>query len=157
MVSWGKITLAGIVVAIVQYLISNILTVVSGVSSLYAETVSLWKPMTGWWNYDIFVLNLIAGLLLVLVYTVVSPGLSYTGWKKGAWFGYLAWIAVGFSGMGMTYLTMNVPDGIVAVWALTGLIGYTLAGASIPLVLGELKHVHHVEHERHAGRRRRRR
>ena len=130
---------------IIAGLIAGIVILIVGMTSGYLfgtdyeKTPELWKHMTGNWYYTMIAVDFIEGILYGLVFTVVYTGIPGNGWKKGLNYGLILWIVATIPGMLMTYITMTVPDMIVASWLFGGLISLVIAGPAIAIVHDKLK------------------
>ncbi|MFC1455058.1 hypothetical protein ACFLQI_03160 [Candidatus Undinarchaeota archaeon] len=106
---------------------------------LYALVPIFWKDMTDTWLLGMFLYNLLAGLLMGIVYSIVKDSIPDEGIMKGINFGFLVWLIGPFLGMYLTYLTFAIPTILVLVWAVANLITYPLAGASIAFVFDHIQ------------------
>lgn len=63
-----------------------------------------------------WLLTLIEGVIYGLVFSVIYKGIPGSGALKGLSYGFLLWVVGTLPGMAITYLTMRVPDPIIASW-----------------------------------------
>lgn len=129
----GKIFQIGILAGIILFILNSLEGWLS--SGLYAASdPALWKNITGnWWLYNL-AFNLIVGLLLALVYGIFYQGLPDKGAGRGLQFGFWVWIIGTVPGLLMTLLSMAVPEELVVVWLVTGLLNYLAIGLIIGLM-----------------------
>lgn len=129
----GKIFQIGILGGIILFILNSLEGWMS--SGLYvASDPALWKSMDGnWWLYNL-VFNLIVGLLLALVYAIFYQGLPDKGAGRGLQFGFWVWLIGVVPGLLMTLLAMAVPEELVVVWLVTGLLNYLAVGLIIGLM-----------------------
>lgn len=129
----GRIFQAGILVGIILLVLNSVEGWLSG--GLYATSdPTLWQKMTGnWWLHMLF-FNLVVGLILALVYSVIYRGIPDKGIGKGLQFGFWIWLVGTVPGLLLTMLTLTVPTELIVVWLISGLINLLIAG----MVLGAL-------------------
>ncbi|MCK5283361.1 MAG: hypothetical protein KAK00_08195 [Nanoarchaeota archaeon] len=120
---WGKIIFAGIIAAIIRYLIN------SGFGyyfqDLYDPISGLWRAMlTPSWTQNVIIVNIIIAFLAVFVYAAVNTGLGKKAEiaKKGIKFGFLVWLLRDVTGSVMTYVFMPVSFALIAAWLVSGFI-----------------------------------
>ncbi len=73
----------------------------------------------------------IGGLIFAGAYTIITKGIpGKTVVKKGINYGLLIWLVAGIPfGLGLILL-INLPYDLIAIWTVTSLIVYLLAGAA---------------------------
>ncbi|MBU1131386.1 hypothetical protein KJ840_04595 [Patescibacteria group bacterium] len=123
----GRIFQAGILIGIILLVLNSI----EGwlFSGLYANSdPALWQKMSGNWWLQILIFNLVVGLILALVYSVMYKGIPDKGLGKGIQYGFWIWLVGTVPGLLITMLTMTVPAELVVVWIITGLINLLIAG-----------------------------
>jgi len=103
-------------------------------SGLYLQSPELWKPMGDVWLIGIILLNLMAGLVYALVYTVMGKQLKGSPLAKGLLYGSLIWFIGPLPGLMMTHLTMAVSPEIIISWLFSNLVGALVAGVIIAYV-----------------------
>jgi len=73
--------------------------------------------------------NIISGILFALVYTVIGscvPGKRFM--SRGLMYGFLVFLVGAIPGYLALYLLINLPTGLIALWAVEGLITYLIGG-----------------------------
>lgn len=129
----GKIFQAGILVGIVLLILNSIESFMAG--NLYSNSEpALWQEMSGNWWLNMLIFNLIVGLILALVYSVLHKGVPDKGAGKGLQYGFWVWLVGNVPGLFFTMLTMAVPTELVVVWLISNLINLLIAG----LIIGAL-------------------
>jgi uncharacterized membrane protein YagU involved in acid resistance len=128
-INYNKVLIAGIVAGIVLVIVGFALGYLT--ASMYASTPQLWKPMSGDWTYTMIIFDIVIGVILAFVYSIVKDGVPKKGITKGLYYGMLVWLVGTIPGMIMTYSTMAVPTALVLAWTIGGLVQYTLMGATI--------------------------
>jgi hypothetical protein len=118
--------LAGLAIVVVGFIVGSL------TGNLYAiSNASMWKPMGKNFVVMMFIYDLMVGLILSYVYSIIKSSVPGSVTQKGLIFGLLIWLVGTLPGMGITYLTMNVRNMLIAVWTVNGLLNYLLAGAAI--------------------------
>ena len=118
--------LAGLVMVVVGFIVGGM------TAEMYRMSpAALWKPMGGNWFLQMVVYDIVVGLILSFVYSILKSAVPGSGLQKGIIFGLLVWLVGTLPGMGITYLTMNVRNLMLTVWALNGLANYVLSGMVI--------------------------
>lgn len=103
-------------------------------ASLYMDSPELWKPMGMLWFVGIVLLNLMAGLIYSVVYTILGKPLIGSPLAKGLLYGSLIWFIGPLPGLMMTHLTMAVSPELVITWLFTNLVNALVAGVIIAYV-----------------------
>jgi uncharacterized membrane protein YagU involved in acid resistance len=86
-------------------------------------------------NFNLLIIyDFVVGLILAYAYSVINTAIPKSGLQKGLVFGLLIWLVGTVPGLGITYITMNVRNKLIFMWAFQGLIAYLLAGAAIQAV-----------------------
>jgi len=135
--NWKKGIIAGIVAGIIILVVGMISGSLFGAD--YESTPQLWKPMDNNWYYQMIAVDFIEGLLFGLVFSCIYNGIPGKGWKKGLNYGLILFFVGTVPGMLMTYISMAVPDTIVASWVIGGFISLVIAGLAMALVHDKLK------------------
>jgi len=123
----GKIFQIGILLGVILFVLSSIEGWLAG--SLYTVSdPNLWRPTTGhWWVY-LLVFNLIVGLLFTLIYGLFYSAIPDRGAARGLQFGFWIWLIGSVPGLLMTWLMMAVPEELIIVWLISGLVNYLIIG-----------------------------
>lgn len=119
----GKFFLAGILAAIIQYLINSIFGYTF--RELYDPTTGLWRAMpTPSWIQNVILANIIIAFLIVTAYAAVNTGLGKKAetTKKGLKFGLIVWLVKDITGGIMTYVFMPVPLKLISTWIIASFI-----------------------------------
>jgi cation transporter-like permease len=126
--------LAGIVILVVGMVFGSL------TADMYKMSpAGMWKPMGGNWFTQMVIYDIVVGLILSYVFSIVSNAIPGSGLQKGLIFGLLMWLVGNVPGLGITYLTMNIRNKLILMWLLNGLVNYCLAGAAIEMVDEKLK------------------
>lgn len=134
----GKIFITGVVVGLVLLVLNAIEGWLSNGMYLTSEPL-LWRNMSGnWWLY-MLMYNLIIGLILSQVFSVIHRSFSDKGAGKGIQYGFCVWLVGNVPGILMTMLTMNVPFELSVVWLISGLINLLIAGVIIGSMIKPLE------------------
>lgn len=76
--------------------------------------------------------GLITALLIVIVYNIIKKGIpGKTLVKKGLWYGLILFLAAGIPGSLALKLLINLPCGLITLWAAESLVIYLLGGMVI--------------------------
>jgi len=128
-----KIIIGGLLAAIVIIIMGMVFGAMS--SDMYKMSPKiLWKPMGGDWFTKMIIFDIVSGLILAYVFSIIKGALPGAGLVKGISFGLIIFFVGTFLGLTMTYLTMAVRTKLIAVWSLNSLINYLLAGLIFELV-----------------------
>jgi hypothetical protein len=100
------------------------------------EPVSVWKygpsmAPSGQTMAINFIGELILAIILVCVFMKLYNGIPYSGWKKGAKFGFLVWLVATLPGMFATYMWMNVAVEWIVYMVIVSLFALLIKGAVI--------------------------
>ncbi|MBD3163960.1 hypothetical protein GF323_02060 [Candidatus Woesearchaeota archaeon] len=122
MIKWKKFFIAGIVAAIIRYLVSSGFGMYF--ADLYDPTTGLWRAMTPSWMQNVIIAHVIIAFLAVFAYAVINRALGKVSekGKKGAKFGFLVWLVRDIPCSVLTYVFMPVTFTLVATWLVSGLI-----------------------------------
>ena len=93
-----------------------------------------WKPMGGDWFSKMVMLDIVSGLVLACIFSIIKGALPGTGLIKGLSFGIIVWLVGPLLGLTMTYLTMAIRAKLIGIWALNGLVNYCIAGLVFELL-----------------------
>jgi hypothetical protein len=138
-----KIIVAGIVFAIISFLVNNIVAMATMNYYMMPELFQVWSkvmmpiagPPPASFMYLSFALSAIIGMLFAAVYmTIRSVFEGEPTLKKGYTFGFLAFLIGTLPGTFSMYLMINLPVGLLAWWALSGLIVNVVAGIAVAAV-----------------------
>jgi hypothetical protein len=135
--NWKKVIISGLVAGVVILVVGMLTGSLFSVD--YSKTPELWKEMTGNWYYQMWAVDFVEGIIYAMVFTVLYNSIPGKGWKKGLNYGIILWLVGTVPGMMLTYLTMAVPDMIVASWTFGGLISLVIAGSAMALVHDKIK------------------
>lgn len=142
-INWKKSIVAGIIAGIVAVIISLIVTVgASGFTTLlYEQSANIWKPMTPMseWLATVYIIDIIEWIIFGLIFSLLYKAVPGKGWERGTVFGFLLWLVGTVPGMIMTYMAFAVPDALVWLWTIQGLIIFLVAGAVLASVYDALK------------------
>ncbi len=108
---------------------------------LYQASAAVWKPMEplSTWLAQMWALTLADGILFGIVYSVLYDGIPCRNINKGLIYAVILWLVGVVPGMGMTYLSMNVPTPIIVSWLFGGLIDLLVMGAVLAIVYERVK------------------
>jgi len=142
-----KIVLVGLVAEIVAFLVGNLLYLNPLAAGIYASASASYcsKPMDPFggivpWLLLMFAGGIISSILLTLLYSFTEKNLDVKpDWKRGAFFGFLFWLASGLPSAYNTWLLHSYPDAIVLLEAFNGLVGVLIAGAVIGIAYAKIK------------------
>jgi hypothetical protein len=107
----------------------------------YEASATLWKPMEplSMWLAQMWALTILEVILYGLVYSVLYNGIPGKNISKGLNFAVILWFVGTIPGMAMTYLSMTVPNPIIASWVFGGLINLLVMGAVLAFVYERIK------------------
>jgi hypothetical protein len=102
----------------------------------YEASAALWKPMEplSTWLAQVWALTIVEGILYGLVYSVLYSGIPGKNISRGLNFAVILWLVGTVPGMAITYLSMAVPNLIIASWVFGGLINLLVMGAVLAFV-----------------------
>ena len=122
---WIKV---GIVAGVVGVIVSIILQVLaSGITGpIFQSSAAVWKSWNAPEMYVMYLVPVWIGLIMALVYTNLDKKSHM--YKNGWIFGFKVWLLAGLPGMLMTYSSFAVPDTLIVLWMVTGLIQYLAMG-----------------------------
>jgi|GEM_PF-6882898 len=78
--------------------------------------------------------DIVVGMLLAYVYSIIKNSVPGTGMQKGLYFGAIIFLVGTLPALGITYITMAIRKKLLLMWALQGLVAYLLAGAALESV-----------------------
>lgn len=142
-----KIVLVGLVAEAAAFLVGNILYLNPLVAGIYSSASASYcsKPMDPFggvvpWLLLMFAGGIVSSILLTLLYSYAEKNLDVKpDWKRGAFFGFLFWLASGLPSAYNTWLLHSYPDAIVLLEAFNGLVGVLIAGAVIGIAYAKIK------------------
>lgn len=111
---------AGIVGVIVSIVLSMALTSVTG--PLFAQNQTVWKDWSAPEMYLMWLVPVWVGVFMAWFYAGMDKKSPIV--KCWCWYGLFVWLLAGFPGMVMTYSSFAIPDFLVCLWMITGLIQY---------------------------------
>jgi len=85
-------------------------------------------------------LTIVEGILYGLVYSVIYSGIPGKNISKGLNFAVLLWLVGTVPGMAITYLSIAVPNPIIALWVFGGLINLLVMGAVLAFMYERVKY-----------------
>ena len=119
--------LAGIILMIVGFIFGSL------TADMYRMSPpGLFKvPM----NYTLLVVyDIVVGFILAYAYSILKNSVPGSGLQKGMIFGFLVFLVGVVPGLGITYITMNIRNKLIFMWAVEMLVAYLLAGAALQFV-----------------------
>ncbi len=131
-----KIILSALIATIISMVLHTVAALVEMPYYLMANYFSVWSklmmptagpPPTSFYVYSA-VFALIGYLLFALVYNVVKSSLPGKAWKKGLLYGLLVFAVASVPSSLSLVLLINLPVGLVGLWAAEGLIMSLFAG-----------------------------
>ena len=131
-----KVLISGIVAGFVLLMISFLIESIFAVN--YSAIPQIWKPMTENWIYQLLILEIIKGIIYAAVFGVIYKVLPGKGWKKGLNYGFILWLVATIPGMGIIYISMAIPNNIIALWIIEGLVGLLAAGSLISILYNRI-------------------
>lgn len=142
-INWKKSIIAGVVAGIVYIAVGMLVWYLpsSYLMPLYEASARLWKPMEPMiiWQAQMWGLQLIEVIIFAAVFSLLYNGIPGKGVRKGLNYGFILWIVGTLPGMMLTYMTMAVPNAIVAHWLFGGLMELLIVGSVISLVYEKVK------------------
>jgi hypothetical protein len=138
-----KSVVAGIITGIVAVIISLIITMgTTGFTTLlYTQSSSVWKtmePMSEWLTI-LYSIEVVEWIIFALVFSLLYKAIPGRGWERGSVYGFLLWLIGVAPGMIMTYMSFAIPDALVWLWTIQGLVTFLVAGAVLASVYDALK------------------
>lgn len=142
-----KVLIAGIVFAIIAFLVNNAVAMVTMNYYTMPDYLPVWSkimmpaagPPPASFMYLSFGLNWIVGMLFAAVFmTVRSVFEGQPALKKGATFGFLAFLIGTLPGTSSMYLLINLPVGLLMWWTLSGLLVDIVAGIAVAYMAGKV-------------------
>ncbi|HLD58768.1 MAG TPA: hypothetical protein VI977_03960 [archaeon] len=140
----GRIIGAGIVFAVISFVIHMIESIASMGYYLDPNYFSVWSkimmPAAGPPPPEFFVLSVafgfIAGMLYAFVFDKVKSCIKeQSAVRKGLYYGALLFLVAGIP-MSMTmFLMINLPAGLTTIWTLSGFITYLIGGIAIAKIM----------------------
>jgi len=128
-----KVIIGGLLAGVVILLMGMVFGAMS--AEMYKQSPQVfWKPMGGDWFTKMAVFDLVTGLVLAVIFSIIKSALPGNGLMKGISFGIIIWIVGPLLGLTMTYLTMAIRVKLIAVWTLNGLVNYLLSGLIFELL-----------------------
>ena len=141
-----KILIAGIVAGIVGFLLGSILWMNPWIADLYAQH-SDWagyKPMDAFggtmnWLLLMGIGGIVGIVLLAILYSYFEKSLKMEAWKKGAFFGFLFWLAASVPAHFNIWLLYTIADIINITELAIGLVVTVITGAVLAIVYEKVK------------------
>jgi len=120
----NKTLKAGIAAGVTGMIVGIVLQMLaSGITMpLLQQSAAVWKSWTAPEMWLMYIVPLWVGLLMALFYSNFDKKSHM--YKKWEMFGLKTWLLVSVTGMAMTYSSMAVPNALIALWLVTGLIQY---------------------------------
>jgi len=133
--NFKKVTLSGLAGGVVFFVIGNLFYYAFQGLYMTDAMAALWKemPMPGW-IIQLFVVNLVIGLLLAALYDVFGNTLEHTACKKGAIFGLLFGIFYALTHGLTEWLLFNIPTSMHVLGFVENLVAFAATGAAIAFV-----------------------
>lgn len=126
--------LAGLVILVIGLIFGSL------TANMYRMSPQImWKPMGQNFFVQVIIYDLIVGIILAYVYSILKNSVPGSGIVKGLIFGLLVWLVGSVPGLGITYLTMNIRNKLIFTWLVNNLINYCLAGAVIQQIDEKVK------------------
>lgn len=145
--NWKKIIIAGLIAGIVSFIVGSILYMNPLVSDIYAQH-GTWpgaKSMDefgglGNWMLLMFAGGLIAAVFIALLYSYTEKAIKIKQtWIKGAFYGFLFWLATAPQYHYNVWLMYQVADVINIIELFNSLIGSLVLGITLALVYKKIK------------------
>ncbi len=142
-----KIIIAGLAAGIVSFIVGSILYMNPLVSDIYAQ-YGTWpgaKPMDdfgglGNWMLLMLLGSLVAGVLIAVLYSYTEKAIKVKQtWIKGAFYGFLFWLATGPQYHYNVWLMYQVADIINIIELFNSLIGSLVLGIFLAVVYEKIK------------------
>jgi len=129
-----KIVVGGLLAALVLVIVSFVFGSLS--ANMYVMSpAGMWKSMMGQRFFlKMVIYDIVVGLILSYVYSILKSSVPGSGLQKGVIFGLLVWLVGSVPGLGMTFLTMNIRNKLLIIWLINGLVNYVCAGAAVEFV-----------------------
>ena len=121
--------LAGLALLVVGFVFSSF-----SADMYKMSPAGMWKPMGGDWFIQMIVYNIVVGVIMAYVFSIIKSAVPGSGITKGVIFGLMVWLLGSVPGLGITYLTMNIRNKLIITWLINGLVNYMAAGAAIEVV-----------------------
>jgi len=145
--NWKKIIIAGLIAGIVSFIVGSILYMNPLVSDIYTQH-GTWpgaKSMDefgglGNWMLLMFAGGLVAGVFIALLYSYTEKAIKIKQtWIKGAFYGFLFWLATGPQNHYNIWLMYQVSDIINIIELFNSLIGSLILGIVLAVVYEKIK------------------
>ncbi|MDO8741486.1 MAG: hypothetical protein Q7J54_08050 [Candidatus Woesearchaeota archaeon] len=140
--NFWKILLSGILFAIIAQIVHTIGAFLTMSYYTDANYFAIWSKLMmpsaappGWEFYAYAIgFSIITGILLSIVYVMVSCCFSGSAFKKGALYGVLLFLAAGIPSALSLYLLISLPLALIISWAIGGLVAYLIGGIIIAAI-----------------------
>jgi hypothetical protein len=142
-VSFWKILVAGILFAIIGYVIHSLGAFFMWINYRDFTYYEVWckltmpaeRPIPPSFIKSSFIFSLIVGILIALVYAWIMEGLKgKSGVSKGLFYGFMLFLVAGLPSFLSLYILMDISDMFNITWMVEGLILYLIGG----LIIGAL-------------------
>jgi hypothetical protein len=118
-----------VVIAVWETIVNMLL-----LSSAYAATANLWRPMAEMKIWLFYVIYLFVAFFFTLIF---SKGYEGKGVVEGLRYGFYVGMMMAVPMAYGTYGSMPIPYSLALQWFLYGLIKYVLCGMAVALVFGK--------------------
>ena len=129
--------LAGVLAGVATLLLNIVFSFLTG--PLYTSSPQLWKPAGDLWFLGLVLLNILAGLVYALVYTILGKGIKGGVLDKGLLYGCLLWFIGPLLNILSIHMAVNVPTEVIVSWLFGGLINTLVAGVIVVFVFEQMK------------------
>ena len=137
-IKWGKVAMSAVVLTVVAQIVHMVEAMLT--MDFYKDPAffGVWSkvmmptagPPPASFMYTSLIIGLISWALFVFVYQIIKAGVpGDAGIKKGVHFGILVYLVGGLPGILAMYLLINLPQGMLVAWAISGLILSLINGA----------------------------
>ena len=145
--NWKKIIIAGLLAAVMSFAAGSVLYMNPLVSDIYAQH-GTWpgaKSMDefgglGNWMFLMLLGSLAAGVFIAVLYSYTEKGIKIKPtWKKGAFYGFLFWLATAPQYHYNVWLMYQVADVINIIELFNSLIGSLVLGIFLAAIYEKIK------------------
>jgi len=126
---WLGVLVVFVVLAVCETIVNMLL-----LSSAYAATAQLWRPMAEMKIWLFFVTYAVMAFFFTLIF---SKGYEGKGAGEGLRYGFYVGMLMAVPMALGTYGSMPIPGSLALQWFLYGLIEYMLCGLAVALVFGK--------------------
>jgi len=139
LVNRTRVIVAGIIFALVAQVVHTLGTFPTMEFYVDPAYFNVWSkimmPTTGpppmSFFYYAIAFNVVTGILLASVYSIICEGIPRTGVKRGLFYGIILFLAAGIPSSLSMYLLINLPVALIAWWSLESLAIYLIGGVVI--------------------------